>query len=210
MSGKRTMTLKTAQAPRRLVIGICGASGVIYGVRALELLRATDVETHLVMSKAAEMTLACETDLKPRDVHALATVVHPIGNVGASIASGSFATVGMLVLPCSIKTMSEIASGVTGSLLSRAADVVLKERRRLVLGLRETPLHAGHLRNMALLAEIGAIVAPVVPAFYNRPRTIDDIIDHTVGRMLDLFDIETGAVRRWEGPPRKGQRPEAD
>jgi len=204
------MTLKTAHAPRRLVIGICGASGVIYGVRALELLRETDVETHLVMSKAAEMTLACETDLKPGDVHALASVVHPIGNIGASIASGSFATVGMLVLPCSIKTMSEIAGGVTGSLLSRAADVVLKERRRLVLGLRETPLHAGHLRNLALLAEIGAIVAPVVPAFYNRPRTIDDIVDHTVGRMLDLFDIETGAVKRWEGPTRKRQRPEAD
>ncbi len=176
---------------------------MIHGVRALELLRATDVETHLVMTKAAELTLAYETDLKPRDVQALASVVHPIGNIGASIASGSFATVGMLVLPCSIKTMSEIAGGVTASLLSRAADVVLKERRRLVLGLRETPLHAGHLRNMALLADMGAIMAPVVPAFYNRPKTIDDIVNHTVGRMLDLFDIETGVVRRWEGPPRK-------
>ncbi len=204
------MTTKNARAPRRLVIGISGASGVIYGVRALELLRATDVETHLVMSKAAEMTLACETDLKPKDVRALASVVHPIGNVGASIASGSFATMGMLVLPCSIRTMSEIAGGVTASLLSRAADVVLKERRRLVLGLRETPLHAGHLRNLALLAEIGAIVAPVVPAFYNRPKTIEDIVDHTVGRMLDLFDIETGAVKRWEGAPRKPRAADAD
>jgi len=210
MIGKRTMPVKNARSPRRLVVGISGASGVIYGIRALELLRATDVETHLVMSRSAEMTLACETDLKPKDVHALASVVHPIGNVGASIASGSFATVGMLVLPCSIKTMSEIAGGVTSSLLSRAADVALKERRRLVLGLRETPLHAGHLRNMALLAEIGAVVAPLVPAFYQRPKTIDDSVDHTVGRLLAPFDIATGVVKRWEGPPRKGRAPDAD
>ena len=194
---------KTPPPRRRLIVGISGASGVIYGIRALELLREADVETHLVMSKAAEMTLACETDLKVKDVRALASVVHSSANVGASISSGSFPTMGMLVLPCSVKTMSEIASGVTGTLLARAADVVLKERRRLVLGLRETPLHAGHLRNMALLADIGAVIAPIVPAFYQRPQTIDDIVDHTVGRLLDLFGIETGAVRRWQGSPEK-------
>ncbi len=189
--------------PRRLIVGISGASGVIYGVRALQLLRAADVETHLVMSKAAELTLAYETDLKVRDVQALASVVHSIGNIGASIASGSFPTMGMLILPCSMKTMSEISTGITGSLLSRAADVVLKERRRLVLGLRETPLHTGHLRNMTQASEIGAIIAPIVPAFYTKPQSIDDLIDHSVGRMLELFDINTDAVKRWTGGPRK-------
>jgi 4-hydroxy-3-polyprenylbenzoate decarboxylase len=189
--------------PRRLIVGISGASGVIYGVRALQLLRAADVETHLVMSKAAELTLAYETDLKVRDVQALASVVHSIGNIGASIASGSFPTMGMLILPCSMKTMSEISTGITGSLLSRAADVVLKERRRLVLGLRETPLHTGHLRNMTQASEIGAIIAPIVPAFYTKPQSIDDLIDHSVGRMLELFDINTDAVKRWTGRPRK-------
>jgi len=193
--------IEKTSPPRRLIVGITGASGVIYGVRALEMLRGTDVETHLVMSKAAELTLAYETDRKAGDVRALASVVHPIGNIGASIASGSFRTIGMLVLPCSVKTMSEIAGGVTASLMSRAADVALKERRRVVLGLRETPLHAGHLRNMALLAEIGAVIAPIVPAFYDRPKTIDDVIDQTVGRLLDLFGIDTGTVRRWSGSP---------
>ena len=184
---------------RRLIIGISGASGVIYGVRMLELLKKTDIETHLVMSKSAEMTLAYETDLKPKDVKALASVVHPMADVGASISSGSFPTMGMVVVPCSIKTMSEIATGVTDTLLPRAADVVLKEKRRLVLALRETPLHVGHLRNMALLAEIGAIVAPIVPAFYNKPKTVDDIINHTCGRLLDLFGVDTGKVKRWTG-----------
>jgi len=201
---------KKTSTPRRLVVGITGASGVIYGVRALELLRGTDVETHLVMSKAAELTLAYETDRKPKEVRALASVFHPIGNVGAPIASGSFATIGMLVLPCSVKTMSEIAGGVTGSLMSRAADVALKERRRVVLGLRETPLHAGHLRNMTLLAEIGAVVAPIVPAFYDRPRTIEDIVDQTVGRLLDLFGIETGTVKRWGGVRASTRTPDAE
>ena len=195
------MTLKTQPPPRRLIVGISGASGAVYGVRALQLLREAGVESHLVMSKAAELTLAYETDLKAKDVRALASVVHPVGNIGASIASGSFATVGMLVLPCSTKTMSEIAGGVTATLLGRAADVVLKERRLLVLGLRETPLHLGHLRSMTLRAEMGAVVAPIVPAFYGRPKTIDDIVDHTVGRLLDLFGIETGVVRRWDGVP---------
>jgi 4-hydroxy-3-polyprenylbenzoate decarboxylase len=183
------------------VVGISGASGTIYGVRLLELLKATDIETHLVMSKSAEMTLAYETDYKPKDVRALAKVNHPMADIGASISSGSFPTMGMIVLPCSIKTMSEIATGVTSSLLSRAADVVLKERRRLVLAVRETPLHGGHLRTLTTLADIGAIVAPIVPAFYNRPKTVDDIINHTVGRLLDLFGIDTKTVKRWEGGP---------
>lgn len=200
---EQTRPGKTKQARRRLIVGISGASGAIYGIRALELLRDADIETHLVVSKAAEMTLAYETDFKLKDVRALASVVHAAADVGASISSGSFQTMGMLVVPCSVKTMSEIASGVTGTLLARAADVVLKDRRRLVLAVRETPLHAGHLRNMALLADIGAVIAPIVPAFYNRPQTIDDIVDHTVGRLLDLFGIETNAVRRWQGAPDK-------
>jgi flavin prenyltransferase len=191
----------STKTPRRLVIGISGASGTIYGVRMLEILKKTDIETHLVMSKSAEMTLVYETKFKPKDVRALASVNHPAADIGASISSGSFRTMGMVVAPCSIKTMSEIATGVTSSLLSRAADVVLKERRRLVLAVRETPLHAGHLRTMTHLAEMGAIIAPVVPAFYNRPKSLDDIINHTVGRLLDLFDIDASVVKRWQGGP---------
>jgi 4-hydroxy-3-polyprenylbenzoate decarboxylase len=190
-----------AAEKRRLVVGISGASGVIYGVRLLELLRETDVETHLVMSKSAELTLAYETDYKPKDVKALASVNHPATDIGAAISSGSFPTLGMVIAPCSIRTMSEIATGVTSSLLSRAADVVLKEKRRLVLALRETPLHGGHLRTMTTLADIGAVVAPIVPAFYTKPKSVDDIIDHTVGRLLDFFGIETKVVRRWQGGP---------
>jgi flavin prenyltransferase len=170
-------------------------------VRLLEMLRHAEIETHLVMSKSAEMTLAYETDLKPKDVRALASVHYPNSDIGAAISSGSFPTMGMVIAPCSIRTMSEIACGVTASLLSRAADVVLKERRRLVLALRETPLHVGHLRNMTTLAEIGAVVAPIVPAFYNRPKTVDDIINHTCGRLLDLFGIDIGIVKRWKGGP---------
>jgi 4-hydroxy-3-polyprenylbenzoate decarboxylase len=190
-----------ATEPRRLVVGISGASGVIYGVRMLELLRDTDVETHLVMSKSAELTLAYETDFKPKEVKALASVNHPASDIGAAISSGSFPTMGMVIAPCSIRTMSEIATGVTSSLVSRAADVVLKEKRRLVLALRETPLHGGHLRTMTTLADIGAVVAPIVPAFYAKPKTVDDIINHTVGRLLDFFGIETKVVRRWQGGP---------
>jgi flavin prenyltransferase len=190
---------KKSDGARRLVVGISGASAVIYGVRMLELLRKTDVETHLVMSRSAEMTLAYETDYKPKEVRALASVNHAIADIGAAISSGSFPTMGMVVVPCSIRTMSEIATGVTSSLLTRAADVALKERRRVVLAVRETPLHGNHLRNMASLSDIGAIVAPIVPAFYNRPKTVDDIINHTVGRLLDLFGIETDVVKRWEG-----------
>ena len=187
-----------ADATQRLIIGISGASGVIYGIRALELLRDTDVETHLVMSKSAEMTMGYEVDMKPSTVRELADVAHAVGDVGASISSGSCKTTGMLVLPCSIRTMSEISTGVTSSLLSRAADVVLKERRRLVLAVRETPLHTGHLRTMTELSEMCAVVAPIVPAFYARPTTIEDIIDHTVGRLLDLFDLNVGVVDRWK------------
>ncbi len=184
-------------SPRRLVIGISGASGVICGIRALQVLADTDIETHLVLTKAAEMTIGYETVMKTKDVRALATHNHPIANVGAAISSGSFRTMGMLILPCSIRTMSEIVSGVTGSLITRAADVVLKERRRLVVAVRETPLHAQHLRNMATLSDLGAVIAPIMPAFYAKPKSIDDMIDHTVGRLLDQFDIETGLVRRW-------------
>jgi 4-hydroxy-3-polyprenylbenzoate decarboxylase len=187
------------KSPRRLIIGISGASGTVYGIRMLELLRDTDIETHLVMSKSAEMTLAYETDLTGKDIRPLAKVNHPNSDIGASISSGSFHTMGMVVAPCSIKTMSEIATGVTSSLLSRAADVVLKEKRRLVLALRETPLHGGHLRTMVQLSDMGAIIAPIMPAFYNRPKTVDDIINHTVGRLLDLFGIDTSVVKRWQG-----------
>ncbi len=189
----------TTNTPRRLVIGMSGASGSLYGIRMLELLRDTDIETHLVMSKSAEMTLAYETDLKPKDVRALAKVNHAVGDIGASISSGSFHTLGMVVLPCSIKSMSEIATGVTSTLLPRAADVALKERRRVVLAVRETPLHGGHLRTMVQLSDMGAIIAPIMPAFYNRPKTIDDILNHTVGRLLDLFGIDTSVVKRWQG-----------
>jgi 4-hydroxy-3-polyprenylbenzoate decarboxylase len=192
---------KKSESARRLVVGISGASAVIYGVRMLEILGKTDVETHLVMSRSAEMTLAYETDLKPKQVRALASINHAIGDIGAAISSGSFPTMGMVIVPCSIRTMSEIATGVTSTLLTRAADVALKERRRVVLAMRETPLHSGHLRNMANLSDIGAVIAPIVPAFYNKPKTVDDIINHSVGRLLDLFGIETGVVRRWEGGP---------
>jgi 4-hydroxy-3-polyprenylbenzoate decarboxylase len=189
--------------PQRLVLGIAGASGVVYGIRALEILRRTGIETHLVMSKAAELTMSYETDMKPKDVRELAAVFHPIGDVGAAISSGSFATMGMLIVPCSVHTMSEIAHGITDNIMSRAADVVLKERRRLVLGLRETPLHGGHLRTMVQLSDMGAIIAPIVPAFYTRPKTLDEMIDHTVGRLLDLFGIDLGTVHRWKEPAAK-------
>ena len=181
----------------RLIVGISGASGVVYGVRLLEALRPLPVESHLVMSKAAELTLAHETTLKTAQVKALADVWYPAGDVGAAIASGSFPTLGMVVAPCSIRSMSEIATGVTSSLLTRAADVVLKERRRLVLMVRETPLHTGHLRNLLALSEMGATIAPPVPAFYSGPSSIDDIVDQTVGRVLDLFGLESGKVTRW-------------
>lgn len=189
--------------PKRLIIAITGASGTIYGVRILQALKDSEVETHLVMSDAAKLTMAAETDFLPAQVESLASVVHSIKNVGATIASGSFKTLGMIVAPCSINTMSEIAWGVTGNLISRSADVVLKERRRLVLMVRETPLHAGHLKAMLQVTENGAIVMPPVPGLYAKPQSIDEMIDHTVGRALDLFDIETGLVKRWSGLGKK-------
>lgn len=182
---------------RRIVVGISGASGVVYGVRLLQLLRNAGVETHLVMSKTAEVTFAYETSLKIADVKAMAHTVHAVDDMAASISSGSFRTAGMVVAPCSMRSMSEIASGVTTTLLTRAADVTLKERRRLVLMVRETPLHTGHLRTMTALSEMGAIVAPPVPAFYAKPDSIEEMVDHTVGRVLDLFDVDVGVVERW-------------
>jgi 4-hydroxy-3-polyprenylbenzoate decarboxylase len=182
-----------------IIVGISGASGIIYGIRALQLLRDCGVETHLVMSKSAELTLHYELDMPLAAVHELASQVHAVKNVGASIASGSFATAGMLIAPCSVRTMSEIATGVTSSLLTRAADVVLKERRRLVLMVRETPLHTGHLRTLTQLSEMGAIVAPPVPAFYARPESLQAMVTQSVGRVLDLFGIDSGQVTRWQG-----------
>lgn len=185
---------------RRIIVGISGASGTVYGVRMLEALRDAGFETHLVMTRSARLTMAYETSLKPADVQALAAVNHRNEDIGAAISSGSFRTLGMVVAPCSIRSLSEIASGVTSSLLTRAADVVLKERRRLVLLVRETPLHLGHLRSMTQVTEIGAIVMPPVPALYSRPQSIDDIVNHTVGRVLDLFGVDNDFVRRWGGP----------
>ena len=195
---------------RRLIVGMSGASGAIYGIRLLELLKETDIETHLVMSRAARLTLAYETDYKVPDVEKLASVVHPNENIGAACSSGSFRTMGMVIAPCSIKTMSEIATGVTGNLLSRAADVALKERRRIVLLLRETPLHLGHLRTMAAVTEAGAVVYPPVPAFYSRPASLADMVDHTLGRVLDLFDVDLGQVRRWTGEKMRPDTGEQD
>ena len=193
----------------RLIVGISGASGVIYGARLLELLRPLPVETHLVMSRIAEVTLALETDLKPAVVRSRADVVHAIGDLAAPISSGSFKTIGMVVAPCSIRSMAEIATGVTTTLLSRAADVVLKERRRLVLMVRETPLHTGHLRNLTALSEMGAVIAPPVPAFYAKPQTIAEMIDQTLGRVLDLFGLDSGVVKRWGEPSGAEDRPES-
>ncbi len=183
--------------PMRLVVGISGASGVIYGVRLLQALKDLSVETHLVMTRTAEVALAHETTMKVTAVRRLAGIAHRVDDLGAAISSGSFRTQGMIVAPCSMRSLGEIANGITSNLLTRAADVALKERRRLVLLARETPLHAIHLRNMLTLAEMGAIIAPPVPAFYNRPKTLGDVIDHTVGRVLDLFDLDTGKVKRW-------------
>ncbi|HGH5979406.1 TPA: UbiX family flavin prenyltransferase [Kluyvera georgiana] len=187
---------------KRLIIGISGASGAIYGVRMLEVLQSVpDVETHLVMSLAARQTLSLETDLSLREVQALADVVHDARDIAASISSGSFKTAGMAILPCSIKTLSGIVNSYTDGLLTRAADVVLKERRPLVLCVRETPLHLGHLRLMTQAAEIGAVIMPPVPAFYHRPQTLDDVINQTVNRVLDQFDIALpdDLFTRWAG-----------
>ncbi len=191
---------------RRLVIGVTGASGAVYARRALEALRETDVETHLILSKASEMTIRYELDQSAADFAALADCRYAIGDVGAPVSSGSFKTLGMLIAPCSVKTMSEIATGVTGTLLSRAADVVLKEKRKLVLMVRETPFHLGHLRTMTNLAEMGAVITPPLPAFYAEPQSVDDLVDQSVGRALDLFGIETPLVKRWGEDLEKGRR----
>ena len=183
--------------PRRIVVGISGASGVIHGVRLLDALRELGVESHLVVTRAALLTLSQETDLTPDDLTGRADVTHRINDVGAAIASGSFRTMGMIVAPCSVRTMSEIATGVTSSLLTRAADVVLKERRPLALMVRETPLHLGHLRTMTKLAEMGATICPPMPAFYAEPQTIDDLINQAVGRTLDIFGLDWARVKRW-------------
>ena len=180
-----------------LVVGVSGASGVVYGLRVLDACRELGVETHLVISRSAALTLAQETTLTLAQAQAKATVAHKPGEIGASIASGSFRTLGMVVAPCSVRTMSEIASGVTSTLLSRAADVTLKERRPLVLMVRETPLHLGHLRTMVRLAEMGAVIAPPLPAFYAKPQSLAEMVDQSVGRALDLFGLSWRPVRRW-------------
>lgn len=192
-------------ADSRLVVGVSGASGAIYGIRLLEILRPLPVETHLVMSRAAEIAVAHETGRKIAEVKALADACHGIDDIAATPSSGSFRALGMIVAPCSVRSMSEIAAGLGGNLLTRAADVTLKERRPLVLMVRETPLHAIHLSNMARLAGLGAVIAPPVPAFYARPRTLEDMVDHTLGRMLDLFGIDAGGVRRWGDEAGRGR-----
>lgn len=181
----------------RLIVAISGASGVAYGLRALDACRELGVESHLVMSRSSALTLDQETELSIADVQARADVAHKAGDVGASIASGSFQTLGMIVAPCSVRTMSEIATGVTASLLTRAADVTLKERRPLVLMVRETPLHLGHLRTMVKLTEMGAIIAPPLPAFYAKPQSLEEMVDQSVGRALDLFGLAWQPVKRW-------------
>lgn len=196
----------SAPFPRRLILGVSGASGARYAVAALDQLRAAGVETHLVVSKAAEMALGYETGLSIKDLRAKADASYAVGDVGAPIASGSFRTIGMLIAPCSVRTMSEIATGVTASLLTRAADVVLKERRRLVLMLRETPYHLGHLRTMTAITEMGAIIAPPVPAFYAEPQTLDDLVNQSVGRALDMFGVESPLTKRWGEDLEKGKR----
>ncbi len=180
-----------------MVVGITGATGIVYGVQLLKALRTAGVETHLVVTRPGDQSRAYETDLSAKELRALADIAYPVDDIAAAISSGSFRTMGMIVAPCSMRTLAEIATGVSSNLLSRAADVTLKERRRLVLMVRETPLTAIHIDNMAKVTAAGAIVFPPVPGFYTRPKTIEDIVDHSVGRVLDLFDIDIGLVKRW-------------
>ena len=194
-------------AKPRIVVGISGASGVVFGIRLLEALKEIGAESHLVITKPGEMTIGYETKLTPKAVAAKADHVYAIGDIAAPLASGSFKTAGMIVAPCSVRTMSEIATGVTTNLLTRAGDVTLKERRPLVLLLRESPLHLGHLRTLVQLAEIGAIILPPVPAFYAEPKSISDLVDQMVGRILDIFGYNWPAVRRWGEDLEKGRRP---
>ena len=189
--------MSTESVPRRIIVGITGATGIVLGVRALAMLRDLGIETHLVVSRAGEMTRAQETDLSREQLCALADHVHSINDVGAAIASGSFRTMGMLIAPCTVSTLGEVANGISSSLLTRAADVVLKEQRKLVMLVRETPLHAGHLRNMLNLAEMGAVICPPVMTLYNRPKTISDMVDHTVARALEHFGLDVPGISRW-------------
>lgn len=184
---------------KRIIVGISGASGVVYAVELLRVLRALGIETHLVISKTGQVTIAHETSYSLPEIHAMADHVHNIGDFSASISSGSFKTMGMIIAPCSVRSVAEIASGVTTTLLTRAADVTLKERRRLVLMVRETPLTSTHLRNMLTLSDMGAVIAPPVPAFYNKPENIVEIVRHSVARVLDLFDMEHNLIKRWQG-----------
>jgi len=196
----------TSSRPRRYVVGMSGSSGVIYGVRLLQVLSGIEgIETHLVMSTAAAQTIALETDYKPRDVEQLATKAYKVGDIAAALSSGSFRTEAMVVVPCAMKTVAAIAYGYDENLLARAADVTLKEGRRLIVCPRETPLHLGHLRALTQLAEIGAMVVPLMPAFYSRPKSIEDLVDHQVGRLLDLLGVESeGLVTRWTGASNRG------
>lgn len=190
-----------SQPTRRMIVGISGATGIAYSVELLRVLKQLGIETHLVVSTAGEQTRAHETSLTAKELRSMADVTYSIKDVGAAIASGSFRTMGMIVAPCSIRTLSEIATGVTSTLLTRAADVCLKERRRLVLLVRETPLHRGHLKSMLDVTDAGGIIMPPVPAFYLRPKTIEDVVQHTVARALDLFDLDSGLSPRWGDEP---------
>ncbi|MHA1165989.1 MAG: UbiX family flavin prenyltransferase [Alphaproteobacteria bacterium] len=193
---------------KRLIVGISGASGVIYGIRMLEVLEAMDgVETHLIMSRFARLNIEIETTHTPQYVESLANEVHNFGNQAASLSSGSFRTDGMVIAPCSMKTLSAIANSLADNLLTRAADVVLKERRTLVLMPREAPLHVGHCKLLYEAAQLGAVIAPPMPAFYNNPQTIDDIVNHSVGRVLDLFGLDAGILKRWEGANGRSEKP---
>lgn len=187
----------TAATKKRLIIGITGASGIIYGIKTLEAARELDLETHLIISKSAEQTRSYETNLSAKQIQTMADVHYANSDIAAAIASGSYKTLGMIIAPCSMRTLAEIANGVTSNLISRAADVILKERRRLVLLVRESPLHAGHLENMLKITNMGGIIAPPVPAFYNNPESIEDIVKHTIGRTFDLFDLDVSWVKRW-------------
>ena len=191
--------MQTSNTPQRLIVAITGASGTIYGVRLLEMLQSTGIETHLVMSRWGARTLVHETHYTPEQVNALATVVHPLTDQGATISSGSFVTMGMVIAPCSVRTLAAIAHGLGDNLIHRAADVVLKERRKLVLAVREAPLSEIHLENMLKLSRMGVVILPPVPAFYHLPTTLDEMVDHTVARMLDQFGIDVPGMPRWSG-----------
>jgi len=194
----------STEAPRRVIVGITGATGTVFGIKLLRAVRDLGLESHLVVSRAGQLTRAYETDMSAEELRGLADHAYAPGDIAAPIASGSFKTIGMVIAPCSMRTLGEVAHGVTSGLMSRAADVVLKERRRLVLLVRETPLHAGHLKNMLAVTEMGGIIAPPVPAFYTRPRDIDDMVRHTVGRTLDLFDLDSSDFSRWAPASRTG------